>query len=169
MAGCCGGSFFPFCSSSPESSSGGGTIVADQHISPPVSLWETPEQLRVVPGLGWRGRDDVGVQGDAVCPHLEAEHGVRQASPVPTPMTTAVAAALAFTLGSAVPPACALLVPAHRRIAVTFVAVLLSLVATSVIVAGTDRTQVLPMLRRSVLTGVVAMALSLGVGYLFRG
>lgn len=105
---------------------------------------------------------------DALAAHAYAEHGLREVRPASAPYVVGVSAGGAFALGAAVPLLTTLLTPGDLSMAVTFVAVLLSLALTSVLVARHDRTEVLPMLLRSVVTGAVAMSVSLAVGTLFE-
>ena len=60
-----------------------------------------------------------------------------------------------------------LLAPDSWRVAVTFVAVIVSLVITSLIAARAGGTHVVRTLVRTVLIGTVAMLLTLTVGSLF--
>ncbi len=122
-------------------------------------------------GLSARLAHEVATEltaGDALAAHVEAEHGLSLGAGRPAPMFAAVVAGFAFASGAAIPLLTVLLTPDPWRIAVTFLAVVASLAATSLILARADRTRVLPTLIRTVLLGTTAMLLTLAVGNLFQ-
>jgi VIT1/CCC1 family predicted Fe2+/Mn2+ transporter len=103
---------------------------------------------------------------DALAAHAEAEHGLDLAAARPTPVVTAVAAGLSFAAGSVVPLLSAVLVPYTWRVAVTFLAVIISLSVTSLVLAATGGTPVRRTVLRSVVIGTLAMVLTLVGGTL---
>jgi VIT1/CCC1 family predicted Fe2+/Mn2+ transporter len=105
---------------------------------------------------------------DALAAHVDAEHGLSLSASRPTPLFAAVAAGLAFAAGAGVPLLTVLLAPDSWRVSVTFAAVILSLVITSLIAARAGGTHVVRTLVRTVLIGTVAMLLTLTVGSLFK-
>ncbi|WP_243063058.1 VIT1/CCC1 transporter family protein [Humibacter sp. RRB41] len=105
--------------------------------------------------------------GDALASQVEAEYGF-SLSDVQRPVLTGVSALGAFVLGSAAPLAAALLAPDAWRIPITLAAVVVSLVVTSVIVARYGRARLLRTITRTVVIGVLAVAVSLAGGRLFH-
>ena len=105
---------------------------------------------------------------DPLAAHVEAEHNLSVRDVEDAPRIIAVAAGLAFALGSMVPLLAVLLTPDAWRAAVTFVTVLASLVVTSVFLARVGGTRVRSVLARTMLTATAAMSLSLLVGSLFH-
>ena len=105
---------------------------------------------------------------DALAAHADAEHGVKLESGGPTPLAEAASAGLAFAAGAVVPLLAIWLSPDAWRATVTFVAVLVSLVLTSLVLAAAGGTRVLRTLTRSVVVGSVAMLLTLVAGSLYR-
>jgi VIT1/CCC1 family predicted Fe2+/Mn2+ transporter len=105
---------------------------------------------------------------DPLAAHVEAEHNLSVRDVEDAPRIIAVAAGLAFALGSMVPLLAVLLTPDAWRAAVTFVTVLASLVVTSVFLARVGGTRVRSVLARTLLTATAAMSLSLLVGSLFH-
>ncbi len=105
---------------------------------------------------------------DALAAHVEAEHGLSLRAAGPTPLLVAVTAGLAFALGSGVPLVTVLIAPDSWRVAVTFVAVVASLVVTSLVAARAGGTHVVRTLVRTVVIGTSAMLLTLAAGSLFQ-
>jgi VIT1/CCC1 family predicted Fe2+/Mn2+ transporter len=104
---------------------------------------------------------------DALAAHVDVELGLASSPDEPPPLVTALAAGVAFALGSFVPVLSVLLAPDAWRMLVTFGAVVLSLAVTSLVLARMGRTDVVRTIARTVLLGVVAMVLTLAGGSLF--
>lgn len=105
---------------------------------------------------------------DALAAHVDAEHGLTLRATGRAPVVIALSAGLAFAVGSGVPLLAVLLAPDAWRAAVTFVAVIASLAATSLIAARAGGTQVGRTLTRSLLIGVTAMLVTLIGGAVIR-
>ena len=105
---------------------------------------------------------------NALAAHVEVEHGLSMRDVRSAPLAIAAAAGLAFALGSAIPLLAVLIAPDDWRPGVVFVAVIVSLAITSLILARLGRTHVRGVMVRSVLVGVTAMVLSLATGSLFH-
>ncbi|MEV0251314.1 VIT family protein [Nocardia sp. NPDC050712] len=102
---------------------------------------------------------------DAFTAHAEAELGLDPAE-LTNPWQAAASSAVSFTLGALLPLFAILLPPAHLRIPVTFVAVLVALAATGSVSArlgGSDRGRAV---LRVVVGGALAMAVTYGIGQL---
>jgi vacuolar iron transporter family protein len=102
---------------------------------------------------------------DAFAAHVDAELGI-DPDDLASPWHAAVASALAFTLGSVLPLLAITVLAAGVRVPLTMLAVVMALVATgwsSAALGGADR---LPAVRRIVVGGVVAMAITYGIGSL---
>ena len=95
---------------------------------------------------------------------LDAEYGIL--ADLPRPLPTALTAFGCFVLGAAVPLAAALFAPDTWRALITLAAVVLALFVTSVIAARVGRARLWRTVLRTVLVGVFAVAISLGVGRL---
>ena len=89
-------------------------------------------------------------------------------APLPSPVVSGVAAGLAFGLGSLVPMLSVALAPNAWRVWVIFLAVIVSLTVTSLVLAAAGGTNVWRTLIRSVSIGVLAMVLTLASGTLFH-
>ena len=105
---------------------------------------------------------------NALAAHVEAEHGLSMHDTPSAPLAIAAAAGLAFALGSAIPLLAVLIAPDDWRPGVVFVAVIVSLAITSLILARLGRTHARGVMVRSMLVGVTAMVLSLATGSLFH-
>ncbi len=102
---------------------------------------------------------------NALRAHLETELGITEES-VASPLAAAGASALAFTIGGLLPFLAILLPPADVRIPVTFVVVLLALVATGTISARLGKAPALRPTLRVVIGGALALAATYGLGLL---
>ena len=105
---------------------------------------------------------------DALAAHVDAEHGLSLSTEPPAPMFMAVTAGLAYAAGSAVPLLAAVLSPEAWRVWVTFLAVLISLGVTSLILVAAGGTNTARTLARSVAVGMIAMLLTLTAGALIQ-
>src|SRR3954451_14236058 len=105
---------------------------------------------------------------DALAAHVEVEHGLSMRDAPSAPLAIAAAAGGAFAAGAAIPLLAVLIAPDDWRPGVVFVAAIVSLAITSLILAKLGRTHVRGVMVRSVLVGVTAMVLSLATGSLFH-
>ncbi len=103
---------------------------------------------------------------DALGTHLKVELGLEEGG-LANPWAAAASSALAFAAGALVPLIAILLPPASIRIAVTFGAVVVALLATGWISAHLGRAPKRAALVRLVVGGSMAMAVTFGIGYLF--
>lgn len=105
---------------------------------------------------------------DALGAHVEAELGF-DPEELTNPWHAAFASAVAFTLGALLPLLAIELPPPATRVPVTFVAVLLALVVTGWLSARLGGADLTRSLRRNVVGGALAMAVTYGVGVLVGG
>ena len=104
--------------------------------------------------------------GDALRAHLDVELGINEQQ-LANPWIASVSSAVAFSIGAVVPLAAILLSPSSARIALAFVAVLFGLLATGWLSARLGRAPARAAVRRLVVGGAVAMAVTFGIGYVF--
>jgi VIT1/CCC1 family predicted Fe2+/Mn2+ transporter len=102
---------------------------------------------------------------DAFAAHAEAELGIDPAQ-IASPWHAAFASFLSFTAGALLPLLAITLTPAAARVAVTAVAVLLALAATGTVSAALGRAPHGPAIARNVIGGLLAMAVTYGIGSL---
>ncbi|WP_372595621.1 VIT family protein [Actinotalea sp.] len=102
---------------------------------------------------------------DPVKAHLDAELGL-DAEDLTNPWHAALASAIAFVVGAALPLLAVSLASESTRILVTFAAVLVALVATGSVSAHLGRAGRRRAMLRLVLGGALAMAATFGIGYL---
>lgn len=100
---------------------------------------------------------------DAFAAHAEVELGIRP-DELTNPWHAAVASAIAFTAGSIIPLVAILVPPDRLRVPVSFVVVLLALALTGAVSASLGGARRLPAMRRVVLGGAIAMAVTYGIG-----
>jgi VIT1/CCC1 family predicted Fe2+/Mn2+ transporter len=103
---------------------------------------------------------------DALRAHLAIELGIDQEE-LANLWTAAGSSALAFAAGAVVPLIAILASPASVRIAITFVAVVVGLLATGWVSAYLGRSPKRAAVVRLVVGGALAMAVTFGIGYLF--
>jgi vacuolar iron transporter family protein len=103
---------------------------------------------------------------DPLAAHLDAEHHLTVRDLRWAPVLIAAAAGVAYALGALIPLLSVLLAPDAWRAAVTFVATLVSLTVTPLILARMGVSDVRRTLTRTVLVGVTAMLLSFAAGNL---
>ncbi len=103
---------------------------------------------------------------DPIAAHFDAELGI-DPNNLTNPWHAALASAIAFLLGAALPMAAILLPPASIRIPVTFVSVLIALVVTGYLSARVGGANTKKAIIRVVIGGVLAMAVTYSVGYIF--
>jgi vacuolar iron transporter family protein len=104
-------------------------------------------------------------QNDALAAHAHLELGI-DPNALPAPWTAALASVLAFVLGGAIPFLAVVLAPPALFVPVTSCAVIVALACTGAISAGLGRAPVLRAMLRTTLGGVLAMAVTYGVGAL---
>ncbi|UOE43037.1 VIT1/CCC1 transporter family protein [Agromyces larvae] len=97
---------------------------------------------------------------DAVGAQLEVEHGIDEPTPPSRPLLGGLLNAAAVATGSALPLLILLAYPAAWESWAVFVAVLISLAATSMLIALSAHTSVPRALRRTLAIGLATMGLS---------
>jgi vacuolar iron transporter family protein len=102
---------------------------------------------------------------DALAAHAEAELGIDPAQ-IASPWHAATASFLSFTAGALLPLLAITLTPAAVRVAITAVAVLVALAATGAVSAALGRAPHGPAIARNVIGGLLAMAVTYGIGSL---
>jgi VIT1/CCC1 family predicted Fe2+/Mn2+ transporter len=103
---------------------------------------------------------------DALKTHLSIELGINQEE-LANPWIAAASSALAFAVGAVAPLAAILMLPASVRIVVTFLAVLIALLATGWVSAHLGGAAKRGAILRLVVGGAIAMAVTFGIGYIF--
>lgn len=103
---------------------------------------------------------------DALAAHAEVELGINP-NDLTKPWHAALASLIAFTVGAMLPLLAIALPPPGARVAVTVVAVVLALSVTGILSARLGRAPVPPALLRNVLGGLLAMAVTYGIGTFF--
>ncbi len=104
-------------------------------------------------------------KSDPIRAHLEVEYGL-DADELANAWHAAVASAVAFTVGAALPLLAVVLAPEAIRIPVTFVAVLVALVVTGTVSAQFGNARRARAVGRLVIGGALAMAATFGIGAL---
>jgi VIT1/CCC1 family predicted Fe2+/Mn2+ transporter len=102
---------------------------------------------------------------DALAAHAEVELGINPDN-LTSPWRAAFASMVAFTLGSLLPLIAITVPPAHLRVPITVVAVLVALAVTGVASARIGKTPLAKPFWRNVLGGSAAMAVTYGIGTL---
>jgi VIT1/CCC1 family predicted Fe2+/Mn2+ transporter len=102
---------------------------------------------------------------DVIRAHLEVEFGL-DADDLTNPWHAAIASALAFVIGAALPLVAVVVAPVASRIWVTFAAVLLALVVTGSVSAHLGGAGRLRAVARLVVGGALAMGATWGIGAL---
>lgn len=105
-------------------------------------------------------------QHDAFGTHVREELNIHP-NELTNPWHAAVASALSFFAGAAIPLAAAILPPADIRIPVTFGAVLVALIITGIFSARMSGARTLPVAVRVVAGGLFAMIITFSIGRLF--
>lgn len=103
---------------------------------------------------------------DPVKAHLEAELKLDE-SDLTNPMTAGVASFFSFGLGAMVPLLAAVLSPDHTRIQITLVAVVIGLFATGYYSAKFGGANKAAAVRRILIGGLIAMAVTYAIGRAF--
>ncbi len=102
---------------------------------------------------------------DALGAHLEVELGI-DPNDLTNPWHAAWASMISFTLGALLPLLTILMFAPGLRVVVTLVAVALALAGTGLVSAKIGGTSTGPAVRRNVLGGLLAMAVTFGIGTL---
>src|SRR6185369_7741049 len=103
---------------------------------------------------------------DAFAAHLDAELGI-DPDDLTNPWHAAYASASAFFCGAIIPIIMMILPPASIRIPVTFLGVLIALIITGTLSAYAGGAKKLKASVRVVVGGMLAMAVTFGIGKLF--
>ena len=138
-------------------------------------LRETPEEelveltdLYAVKGLSHELAAEVAEQltaHDALAAHAEVELGINPGN-LTSPWRAAFASFIAFALGALLPLVAIAVPPPHLRVPVTVVAVLTALGLTGVTAARLGEAPLARPFWRNVIGGMVAMAVTYGIGTL---
>lgn len=104
---------------------------------------------------------------DVLAAHFDAELGI-DPNNLTNPWHAAFASALAFLIGAIIPTLAILLPPENYRIPFAFVAIVVALVLNGVISAKISEASVSRAVLRVVTGGVLAMAVTYGIGRLFN-
>jgi VIT1/CCC1 family predicted Fe2+/Mn2+ transporter len=103
---------------------------------------------------------------DVFAAHVDAELGIDPTN-LTNPVQAAFASAASFSVGAVIPLLAILLAPAATRITITFSAVLVALILTGYLSAKVSGAKPLRVILRTTLGGVIAMAITFGIGRLF--
>src|SRR5665647_1209181 len=138
-------------------------------------LEQTPEEeleeltdLYATKGLTRELAKDVAIQltaHDALGAHAEAELGI-DPNNLTSPTHASVASFIAFTIGSLLPLLAIALPPTSWRVPVTVITVVLALAGTGLLAARLGSAPVHRSLWRNVIGGLLAMAVTYGIGSL---
>ena len=138
-------------------------------------LRETPEEelieltgLYAVKGLSPELAAEVAEQltaHDALAAHAEVELGINPGN-LTSPWNAAFASLIAFALGGLLPLVAISVPPSHLRVPVTVIAVLTALALTGVTAGRLGEAPLMRGLWRNVIGGIVAMAVTYGIGTL---
>lgn len=105
-------------------------------------------------------RDPVGAQ-------LDAEHGLEEIMSRAVPLWAGVETAIAFAAGAGIPVLITLIAPVRVETWAIVIAVVVSLVLTSIVAAAVGRLSAVRMLVRSLVVGLGTMAISYVAGLAF--
>ncbi len=104
---------------------------------------------------------------DDFAAHAEAELKI-DPNELASPWNAAIASAISFLIGSALPIITILLPPANLRLPATFISVIVALFITGALSAKVGKAPVRPAIVRVVLGGAMAMIVTYGIGVLFH-
>jgi vacuolar iron transporter family protein len=104
---------------------------------------------------------------DAFAAHVDAELGI-DPDYLANPWHAALASAIAYSLGGVIPLVAIVLPSTALRVPSTFVAVLVALLITGMVSARVSGARALPTTFRVIAGGLVAMAITYGIGKLFQ-
>lgn len=103
---------------------------------------------------------------DVFSAHVDAELGIDPEN-LTNPWHAGFASAVSYTIGGIIPTVAIVLPSLAWRIPITFIAVFVALVVTGIVSARVSGAPVLPTIARVVGGGVLAMAITYGIGKLF--
>lgn len=136
---------------------------ADAELDELISIYErkgvTPETARAV-------AHELTAH-DAFAAHADAELGIDPHN-LTSPWQAGFASAVSFTAGALIPLIAIVIPPAPWRVGVTFAAVLVALIITGILSAWASGARTVPVTIRMVIGGALAMAITFGIGTLFR-
>ena len=101
---------------------------------------------------------------DAYAAHIDAELGI-DPNDLTNPLQASVASAVSFLIGALIPLLTIILVPVSLRLVATFVSVLIALIITGLASAHFGGAKKVPATIRVVLGGILAMAITYGIGH----
>ena len=104
---------------------------------------------------------------DPLAAHLDIELNIDR-DDIANPWAAALASAVAFTVGAILPLLAILLPPASARVSVTYVSVVVALIATGALSARLGGSPLRPAIIRLVAGGTLAMAITFAIGALFN-
>ena len=104
-------------------------------------------------------------QSDAYAAHIDAELGI-DPNDLTNPLQASIASAVAFLIGALIPLLTITLVPVKTRLISTFISVLIALIITGIASAHFGGAKKIPATVRVVIGGLVAMAITYGIGHL---
>lgn len=99
--------------------------------------------------------------------HVEAELGINP-DELTNPWQAAFASAAAFVTGAAIPLTAILLPAGHNRITITFISVIFALTVTGYLSARVGKAKARRAIRRVVIGGALAMAITYYIGKIFE-
>lgn len=103
---------------------------------------------------------------DAFGTHVREELGLKP-DELTNPWHAAIASAISFFTGAIIPLVAILLPPLSWRVPVTFAAVFMALVVTGIVSARVSGAPLLKVTTRVVVGGIIAMAITFGIGKIF--
>lgn len=104
---------------------------------------------------------------DAFAAHVDAELGI-DPHYLTNPWHAGIASAISYSIGGVIPLIAIVLPSVDTRIVVTFVAVLIALIVTGIVSARVSGARVVPTTARVVVGGIIAMAITFGIGTFFN-
>lgn len=104
---------------------------------------------------------------NALGAQLDADHGIEEIMPSSAPLLAGVWTMVAFMTGSAIPLSVTFLAPIAIETSAIILAVVLSLVLTSLVAAGSGHVSARKMLGRTLLVGLGTMLISYALGLVF--
>lgn len=104
---------------------------------------------------------------NAFAAHVDAELGIDPEN-LTNPWHAGLASAIAYTAGGIIPTVAIVLPAADIRILATFAAVFVALVVTGIVSARMSGARVVPTTLRVLAGGILAMAITYGIGKLFK-
>lgn len=103
---------------------------------------------------------------DVFAAHVDVELGI-DPNNLTNPIHASFASAASFSLGALIPLVAIVLSPQALQIPITFGAVFVALVVTGILSAKTSGVRITRVVLRTVIGGIIAMAITYGVGKIF--